>query len=132
MASIARTSGNIFSGVDINTDLGSLVSIAGAQPLAFGILLKVAAGTATDIDAEGEADETIDIVLRKIQEQASIIYYQVETTSPFQISVLCERASWTAGTLQTAIRALGTTVGTNSKDVSTSTVTNVGMKLALS
>lgn len=132
MASIARTSGNIFSGVETNTDLAGLVSIAGSQPQALAILLKDLSTNATNIDAEGEADETIDIVLRLIQTAGTISYFQVETGTPFQISVMIERSGWTAATLQTAIRALGTAVGTNSKDVSLSTVTNVGFKLAVS
>jgi hypothetical protein len=45
---------------------------------------------------------------------------------------MIERSSWTAATLQATIRALGTSVGTNGKDVSLSTVTDVGYKLALS
>jgi len=132
MASIARTSGNIFSGVDTNTDLAGLVSIAGSQPQALGILLKDLSANTTNIDAEGEADETIDIVLRLIQTAGTISYFQVETGTPFMISTMIERSGWTAATLQTAIRALGTAVGTNSKDVSLSTTTNVGFKLALS
>lgn len=140
MASVTRTAGNIFSGVEQNTDLGSLVSIAGAQPMCFGILLKNGSGETLNIDAEGEADETIDIVLRTIlgggtganAGSGTISHYQVETSTPWQISVMVERSSWTSSTLQTTIRALGTAVGTNSKDVSGTTVTNVGFKLALS
>ena len=140
MASVSRTAGNIFSGVNTNTDLGSLVSIAGAQPMCFGILLKNGSGDATNIDAEGEADETIDIVLRTIlgggtganAGSGTISYFQVETGTPWQISVMVERSSWSSTTLQTTLRALGTSVGTNTKDVSGTTVTDVGFKLALS
>ena len=140
MASVTRTAGNIFSGINTNTDLGSLVSIAGAQPMCFGILLKNGSGDPTNIDAEGEADETIDIVLRTIlgggtganAGSGTISYFQVETGTPWQISVMVERSSWSSTTLQTTLRALGTSVGTNTKDVSGTTVTDVGFKLALS
>lgn len=140
MASIARTAGDIFSGVEQNTDLGSLVSINGAQPKCFAILLKNGSGETLNIDAEGQADETIDVVLRTIlgggtganAGAGTITYYQVETSTPWQISVMVERASWTAATLQTTLQALGTAVGTNSKDVSGTTVTDVGFKLATS
>ena len=140
MAHQTRVNGSIYAGVNQDTDLGSLVSVAGAQPNAFAILLKDLSGNPTNIDAEGEADESIDIVLRLVEGggsapnngAASIIYYQVETSTPWQISVLVERSSWTATTLQAAIRALGTSVGANGKDVSLSTVTNVGLKLATS
>jgi hypothetical protein len=140
MASITRTAGNVYSGVESNTDLGSLVSINGSQPECLAILLKNGSGETLNIDAEGEADETIDVVLRTIlgggtganAGAGTIIYYQVETSTPWQISVMVERSSWTASTLQTTLRALGTSVGTNSKDVSGTTVTDVGFKLALS
>ena len=40
-----------------------------------------------------------------------------------------ERPGWTAATLQTAIRAMGTTVGVNNVDVSGSVVTLTELKL---
>ena len=140
MAHQTRVNGSIYAGVNQDTDLGSLVSVAGAQPQALAILLKNGSGDPTNIDAEGEADETIDVVLRTIEGggtganagAASIIYYQVETSTPWQISVMLERSSWTASTLQTTLRALGTSVGVNGKDVSLTAVTNVGLKLATS
>lgn len=140
MASVTRTAGDIFSGVNQNTDLGSLVSINGAQPQCLAILLKNGSAETLNIDAEGQADEVIDVVLRTIlgggtganAGAGTIIYYQVETSTPWQISVMIERSSWTAATLQTTIQALGTAVGTNSLDVSGSTVTNTGFKLATS
>jgi hypothetical protein len=59
---------------------------------------------------------------------------QVENTTSGQISIMLEGTGggWTAATLQTAIRALGATVGANTVDVTGTTVTNVGFKLALS
>lgn len=131
MAHLARSTGDVFSGVNQNTDLGSLVSIAGAQPTCYAILLKNGSGETLNIDAEGQADETIDVVLRTIQGKGIISYYQVETSTPWQISVMVERSGWDdAAAVQTAIRALGTAVGTGSKDVSGTTVTNTGFKLA--
>jgi filamentous hemagglutinin family protein len=49
-----------------------------------------------------------------------------------QISVCLEGGNWTAAAAQSAVRALGTAVGANSTDVSGTTVTDVGFKLALS
>ena len=40
-----------------------------------------------------------------------------------------ERSGWTAATLQTAIRDMGTTVGVNDKDVSLSIVAETELKL---
>lgn len=132
MASITRTNGNVFSGVNVNTDLGSLVAIGGVQPSCYAILLKDVSGNATNVDAEGDAGESLEIVLRTVLEKGIISYYQIETSTPWQVSVMVERSAWTAATLQTAVRALGTAVGSNSVDVSGSTVTDVGFKLALS
>lgn len=132
MASITRTNGNVYSGVNQNTDLGSLVSFAGAQPKAFAILLKDGSTNPTNVDADGDADESLGIVLQAIQAKGVILYYQIETSTPWQVSVLVERPDWTAATLQAAIRALGTAVGVNSLDVSGTTVTDLGFKLALS
>lgn len=133
MASVTRTNGNVFSGVNINTDLGSLVSIGSAQPTCYAILLKNLSGNTLDVDAEGNAGESLEIVLNTVLSKGTISYYQIETSTPWQISVMVERSGWTSATeLQTAIRALGTAVGANSVDVSGSTVTDVGFKLALS
>lgn len=132
MASITRTNGNVFSGVNVNTDLGSLVAIGGVQPSCYAILLKDVSGNATNVDAEGDAGESLEIVLRTVLEKGIISYYQIETSTPWQVSVMVERSAWTAATLQTAVRALGTAVGSNSVDVSGSTVTDVGFKLATS
>ena len=132
MASITRTNGNVFSGVNVNTDLGSLVAIGGVHPSCYAILLKDVSGNATNVDAEGDAGESLEIVLRTVLEKGIISYYQIETSTPWQVSVMVERSAWTAATLQTAVRALGTAVGSNSVDVSGSTVTDVGFKLATS
>lgn len=132
MASITRTNGNVFSGVNVNTDLGSLVAIGGVQPACYAILLKDVSGNATNVDADGDAGESLEIVLRTVLEKGIISYYQIEASTPWQVSVMVERSAWTAAALQTAVRALGTTVGTNTLDVSGSTVTDVGFKLATS
>lgn len=133
MASVTRTNGNVFSGVNINTDLGSLVSIGGVQPTCYAILLKNLSGDTLNVDAEGNAGESLEIVLNTVLSKGTISYYQIETSTPWQISVMVERSGWATSTeLQTAIRALGTSVGANSVDVSGTTVTDIGFKLALS
>ena len=40
-----------------------------------------------------------------------------------------ERSGWTADSLETAIRAMGATVGVNNKDVRQSHVVETGLKL---
>ncbi len=72
----------------------------------------------------------VEAVIKTITQLATVHFYQVEnsTGSNFSIAVY-PTAAWTAGDLQTAIRALGTV---DSFDLSGATVTNVGFKLAAS
>ena len=89
-----------------------------------------------------DVGEAVEAVLRVCAENASILGYQVEAAGG-QISLMLEgpHTQSTYGTganlafaadLQARVRALGTSVGANTKDVSNSTVTNVAFKLALS
>ena len=57
------------------------------------------------------------------------MYQRIENAATGRLDVCMERSGWTAATLQTAIRGMGTTVGVNNKDVSTSTVTQTELKL---
>jgi hypothetical protein len=134
MAEITRTNGDVLSGVNQNTAVGALVSFNGSQPLALAIVVKNGSGTARDIRAEGQAGESIEKILFTILTKATITYYQIENTTGGQISVMLEAngGGWTASDLQTAIRALGASVGANSIDVTGTTVTDLGLKLALS
>lgn len=134
MAEITRTNGDVLSGVNQNTAVGALVSFNGSQPLALGIVVKNGSGNAVDIRAEGQAGESIEKILFTILTKATITYFQVENTTSGQISVMMEGngGGWTAASLQTAIRALGASVGANTIDVSGTTVTDLGLKLALS
>jgi hypothetical protein len=134
MAEITRTNGDVLSGVNQNTAVGALVSFNGSQPLALAIVVKNGSGTAVDIRAEGQAGESIEKILFTVLTKATITYYQIENTTGGQISVMLEAngGGWSASDLQTAIRALGASVGANTIDVTGTTVTNVGLKLALS
>jgi hypothetical protein len=134
MAEITRTNGDVLSGVNQNTAVGALVSFNGSQPLALAIVVKNGSGTAVDIRAEGQAGESIEKILFTVLTKATITYYQIQNTTGGQISVMLEAngGGWTASDLQTAIRALGASVGANTIDVTGTTVTNVGLKLALS
>ena len=123
MASLTRTNGVTFSAV------GTPVQFIGKTQKFFAIVAKNGSGTAQDLAAEGGADEAVDIILRTVSAQTSIHAVQVENTTG-QISLILDGADGvTASDIQTAVRALGTA---NSIDVSGSTVTDVGFKLALS
>jgi hypothetical protein len=134
MAEITRTNGDVLSGVNQNSAVGALVSFNGSQPKAFAIIVKNGSGTARDIRDEGQAGESIEEILFTVLTKATITYFQVENTNAGQISIMLEGngGGWTAGDLQTAIRALGASVGANTIDVSGTTVTDLGLKLAIS
>ena len=123
MASLTRTNGVTFSAV------GTPVQFIGKTQKFFAIVAKNGSGTAQDLAAEGGADEAVDIILRTVSAQTSIHAVQVENTTG-QISLILDGADGvTASDIQTAVRALGTA---NSIDVTGSTATDVGFKLALS
>jgi hypothetical protein len=64
-----------------------------------------------------------------IQTKANIEMYQVEGDTTGQVSVAVYPAgAWTTSTLQTAIRALGASVGTNTVDLSGTAVTSSGLE----
>jgi hypothetical protein len=123
MASLTKTNGVI---VDATATVASFI---GKSPKFLAVVVKNLSGTAQDLTAEYGVDEAIDIITREVASKATIHAIQADTTG--QISYLLEGAdgSWTAASLQTAIRALGTV---NSVDCSATTVTDVGFKLALS
>lgn len=134
MAEVTRVNGDVLSGVNQNTAAGELVSFSGSQPAAFAIVVANGSGTAADIRTEGQTGEAIEAILFEILTKATITYMQIENDTSGQISVMLEAngGGWTASTLQTAIRALGATVGANSVDVTGTTVTDTGLKLATS
>ena len=80
---------------------------------------------------EGDHDEAIEIVLQTIQQLGTVACYQVQGDSGAIMSVAVYATDdWSASAMQTAIRALGTAVGTNSIDLSGATVTQPGLELA--
>ncbi len=87
--------------------------------------------TGEDISGEGDHDEAVEIILQSIQQLGTVACYQVQSGSAGNMSVaVYATEDWKATTMQTAIRALGATVGTNSIDLSATTVTQPGMELA--
>lgn len=134
MAEVTRVNGDVLSGVNQNTAVGELVSFGGSQPAAFAIVVANGSGTAQDIRTEGQTGESIEAILFEVLTKATITYMQVENDTSGQISVMLEAngGGWTAASMQTAIRALGATVGANNVDVSGTTVTDTGLKIATS
>ena len=107
----------------ITKAIGETDNFAGAEVQFFYITLITADGsTVLDVRNELGYDETMHNVTRAILQRGTIIYQRIEDAATGRFDICMERSGWTAATLQTAIRDLGTTVGVNNKDVSQSTV----------
>ena len=100
---------------------GVAVQIAGPKLDFFG--MDLGADIAGQLDTAG----AIESVLRCIEQLATVHIFQAEASSGGFSAAVYPTAAWTAGTLQTAIRALGTV---NGYDLSGANVTNNGFKLA--
>jgi hypothetical protein len=102
---------------------GTPVMFSGPKLDFFGIDL------GADPASHMDSGEAVEAVITCITQLATTHFYQVEASSAannMSIAVY-PTAAWTAGTLQTAIRALGTVA---SYDLSGAVVTNNGFKLA--
>ena len=90
-------------------------------------------GVTANLAAELGTGGAVEAMLRTIAVNGTVLAYQVDTDSATsQLSVLTERSSDTAATLQTAIRALGANIGAASTVTATTAVVSTvgGMKFA--
>ena len=118
--------------VKVNGDMGVAVDaqfFGGSKIAFFGMIVKNGSGTAIDMSNEGGVGGAWEEIYKAISLKATPVLFQWESGSSGVASWGIEQngAGWTAGDLQTAIQALGTVSGV---DVSGTTVTNVGFKLA--
>tara|TARA_Y100000034_G_scaffold51240_1_gene63028 strand:- start:93 stop:470 length:378 start_codon:yes stop_codon:yes gene_type:complete len=114
----------------ITNSIGSTDNFAGAEVNFFYITLITADGsTVLDVRTELGYNETLHNLQRTILQRGTILYQRIENAATGRLDICMERPGWTAATLQTAIRDMGTSVGTNAKDVSMSTVTKTELKL---
>ena len=113
----------------VTNAIGSTVNYAGAEVQFFHITLVEADSSALDIRTELGYDETVHNLIRTILQRCTILYQRIDNAATGRIDVTMERSGWTAATLQTAIRDMGTTVGVNDKDVSLSIVAETELKL---
>jgi hypothetical protein len=114
----------------ITNSIGSTDNFAGAEVNFFYITLITADGsTVLDVRTELGYNETLHNLQRTILQRGTILYQRIENAATGRLDICMERPGWTAATLQTAIRDMGTSVGTNTKDVSMSTVTKTELKL---
>ena len=91
----------------VTNAIGSTDNFAGADVQFFHITIVQSDSSVLDLRSELDFNETMHNLIRTI----------------------LERSGWTATTLQAAIRALGDTVGVNSKSVSLSVVSQTELKL---
>ena len=114
----------------INTGIASPIQAFNIQIVAGNLPPELSRGTAGTAGA-------VETLLNHISTNASIIAYQVDTgasAANTQLSVVVERSSWTALSLQQSIRAsLAANIGSKTPVTTTTLdVRNVGIKLAAS
>ena len=113
----------------VTNAIGSTDNFAGAEVQFFHITLVGDDSSHVDLRTELGFDETVHNLLRTILQRGTIIYQRIEDANTGRIDVTMERSGWTADSLETAIRAMGATVGVNNKDVRQSHVVETGLKL---
>ena len=133
MAEITRTNGNVkgqgSGGITGAISGDELVILNGPDLDFFKIIQQDVSGDVNDIRNELDAGESVEKMLQEVTTKANIEMYQVEGDTTGQISVaVYPKGAWTTSTLQAALRALGTTVGGNSVDVSGTSVTSSGLE----
>ena len=114
----------------ITNAIGTTDNFAGAEVQFFHITLITADGsTVLDVRNELGYDETMHNITRTVLQRGTIIYQRIDNAATGRFDICMERSGWTASTLQTAIRDLGTSIGVNNKDDSQSTVSETELKL---
>jgi len=118
---VTRSSGYAFAGV-----VGTLNGTSGAQVghsvKLYLITAKDASASAVDLRTEDDAvNEAFEAIIRSLP-QGVLVYFAANAATGV-ISVICDGVNAPAASvLQTTLRALGTAVGTNSVDLSGTTV----------
>lgn len=131
MADVTRVNGNAKAHGSpagaISAD--ELVILNGPDMDFFKIIVTTGSAAVVDIRNELDAAESVVAIMQAIETKGNVEMYQVEGDTTGQISVAVYPAgAWTTATLQTAIRALGGTVGANNVDVSGTAVTTSGLE----
>lgn len=132
MAVFTRTNGDLggVNSVDITpTANNSIVATGiGKAPQFFGITSNLTTTAYNWVNQLGTGYGG-EAVMKVIGTKATVLAYE---PSAALLSVMIENSDWTATDLQANLRALGTSVGTDTLNYSGLTVTDVGMKLATS
>lgn len=136
MAIQARAVGDSQSVVNVGTPTKNanaiIINTGISSPIQAFKITGMGGNLAAELGAPNAAGKAgaVESVLKTIAANATVIAYQVDSNS--QLSVITERSSDTAATLQTAIQALGSNIGAlTTVDASSATVsTSGGIKLA--
>lgn len=120
---VIRSAGYTYTGA-VGTLNGATGAQIGASLKFYLITVKDNGASAIDLRAEDDAvNELFEIVLRQLP--SGILAYHAANDTSGVISVIVDGVNAPdASVLQTAIRALGATVGANNVDVRGTTVTN--------
>jgi len=122
MATTTRVNGTA------GTEDGGIIS-PGASLAFYKVTVKDVSAAAIDLRPESEVNEAIELVIRSIP---TTIAYDIANASTGIIHVICDgHAASSAAALQVALRALGTSVGTNNIDIS-GTVVEAGAGFTVS
>ena len=113
----------------VTNAIGSTDNFAGAEVQFFHIIIVQSDSSVLDLRTELDFNETVHNLIRTILERGTILYQRIDNAATGRIDITMERSGWTATTLQAAIRALGDTVGVNSRSVSLSVVSQTELKL---
>lgn len=113
----------------VTNAIGSTDNFAGAEVQFFHITIVQSDSSVLDLRSELDFNETVHNLIRTILERGTILYQRIDNAATGRMDISMERSGWTAATLQTAIRALGDTVGVNSRSVSLSVVSQTELKL---
>jgi len=126
MAIFTRTNGDANGVVNVDVSahgsgIGTIISTGiGKHPTLF----KLDTGT-VDLRGETGVGGAVEVILRTIATQSTIIAYQVENDNSGELRVLVEATGWTDAGLQAAVRALGS-VGAGPVSLTSLTVTSTG------
>ena len=131
MADVTRVNGNAKAhGSPAGAITADELVIANGPELDFfKIIVTNGSSEVIDIRNELDAAESVVAIMQTIETKGNVEMYQVEGDTTGQISVAVYPAgAWDTSSLQTAIRALGGSVGANTVDVSGTTVTTSGLE----
>ena len=93
--------------------IGETDNFVGPDAQFFHITLVQDDSSVFDIRDDLGYDVTVHNLTRTILQRGTIIFQRIDNAATGRIDITMERSGWTADTLETAIRGMGTTVGVN-------------------